>query len=55
MDGPKPKSTLYLLSKECPKSNLDTTFIIKKTAAITIFCKKKFCMTLHTGETNIFG
>jgi hypothetical protein len=53
IDFCKPNFTFHLLSKECLKSNLDTTFNDKKTAATPTFCRQNFRLTLHIGETNI--
>jgi hypothetical protein len=50
----KPNSTFHLLSKECPKSNLETTFINKKTAATPTFCKLNYRKTLHIGKKKCF-
>ena len=43
-----PNSTFHLLSKKCPRLNLDTNFVNKKTAAT-------LSMTFHIGATKVFG
>ena len=42
IDFGKPNSTFHLLSQNCPKANLGTTFINKKNCCYTYFLNVKF-------------